>query len=107
MFLVGNVTGKDVVIIDDMADTCGTVLEAVSILKEHKVRKVIIAIVHPVFSIGAIDKLIESHADVVIFANTIPIKVQETYPRSDGNCIKFIQISITSLLCAAIGGGDY
>jgi ribose-phosphate pyrophosphokinase len=72
MELVGNVEGKDVVIIDDMIDTAGTLCKAVSYLKEEGAKSVRAIITHPVLSGNAFNNLNESELDELIVSNTIP-----------------------------------
>lgn len=50
--IIGNVSGKDVVIIDDIIDTGGTILKAAESLKKHGAQKIIIAATHGIFSRG-------------------------------------------------------
>lgn len=72
MELVGDVAGKDVVIIDDMIDTAGTLCKAVSYLKEEGAKSVRAIITHPVLSGNAFNNLNNSELDELIISNTIP-----------------------------------
>lgn len=72
MELVGSVMGKDVVIIDDMIDTAGTLCKAVSYLKEEGANSVRAIITHPVLSGNAFNNLNKSKLDELIISNTIP-----------------------------------
>ena len=57
MVLVGDVTDKICLLIDDMADTCGTLCKAADVLLESKARKVVCMITHGIFSSNAIERL--------------------------------------------------
>jgi len=72
MELIGDVNGKDVVIIDDMIDTAGTLCKAVSYLKEEGAKSVRAIITHPVLSGNAFSNLNDSDLDELIISDTIP-----------------------------------
>ncbi|MCT4642402.1 MAG: ribose-phosphate pyrophosphokinase [Bacteriovoracaceae bacterium] len=72
--IVGDVTGKDVVIIDDMIDTAGTLVEAVNTLKENGANKIYAMATHGVFSGPAAKRIAEcDNLDSVIVTDTIPL----------------------------------
>ena len=71
--VVGEVEGRTCVVIDDMIDTGGTIVGAVSKLKEAGAGDVIIATTHAVFSDPAAERLANSEADEVIVTDTLPI----------------------------------
>lgn len=71
MNLIGNVENKCVIILDDIADTCTTIVEASHVLKKKGARKIIVAAIHAIFSDDAIDKLKESEITHFIFTSTI------------------------------------
>jgi ribose-phosphate pyrophosphokinase len=71
--LIGSVSGKDVIIVDDEVDTAGSMCEAVQLVKEHGAEDVYIVFVHPVFSDPAVERLEASHARRIITTDTIPI----------------------------------
>lgn len=71
--VIGNVRDRDVIILDDMIDTAGTICESVSLLKEHGARDVYVAATHPVFSSPALERLCEVPAREIIVTNTIPV----------------------------------
>lgn len=73
--VVGDVEGKDCVLIDDMIDTGGTIAAACEILKEAGARSVLIACTHGVFSGPARERLMACGAEEVITTDTLP---QET-----------------------------
>lgn len=71
MELNGNVEGKEVIIIDDIVDTCGTLKKAVTYLKESGALKVHYIATHPVLSGKAITNLQESNLDSLVISDTI------------------------------------
>ncbi|MBC3186792.1 ribose-phosphate diphosphokinase [Corynebacterium sp. zg-331] len=70
--VVGEVEGKDCILIDDMIDTGGTIAGAVGILKEAGARSVVIACTHGVFSDPARERLSQCGAEEVITTDTLP-----------------------------------
>lgn len=70
--VVGDVSGKDCVILDDMIDTGGTIAGAAGILKEAGARSVVIACTHGVFSDPARERLSSCGAEEVITTDTLP-----------------------------------
>lgn len=70
--VVGEVEGKNCVLLDDMIDTGGTIAGAVGILKEAGAKSVIIACTHGVFSSPARERLSECGAEEVITTDTLP-----------------------------------
>lgn len=75
--VIGNVEGKNAVIIDDIIDTAGTIVAAANMLKEKGAKSVIAACTHPVFSGPAIERLKNSVIEEVITTNTIPLEGKE------------------------------
>ncbi|MEZ0324135.1 MAG: ribose-phosphate pyrophosphokinase [Hydrogenothermaceae bacterium] len=75
--VIGNVEGKNAVIIDDIIDTAGTIVAAAQMLKEKGAKSVIAACTHPVFSGPAIERLKNSVIEEVIATNTIPLEGKE------------------------------
>ena len=77
MNVVGDVKGKVAVIIDDMIDTAGTLVEATKALKDNGAQRVIACATHPVFSPPAIERIIAcEELDQVIVTDTIPLCAQ-------------------------------
>ena len=70
---IGEVAGKNVVIVDDMIDTAGTLAKAANVLKEMGALSVRACATHPVFSGPAYDRIAESELEEVIVADTIPL----------------------------------
>lgn len=94
MRLVGDVAGCDVLIVDDICDTAGTLVKAAEELKNRGARRVFACITHPLFSGNALDKIANSVIEELVVTDTIPLR--ETLP---GNVT---QVSISPLLAEAI-----
>ena len=73
MNVIGDVENKDCIIVDDIADTAGTLCNAASALKENGATKVYAYIVHPVLSGNAIEKISKSKLDQLVVTDTIPL----------------------------------
>jgi ribose-phosphate pyrophosphokinase len=71
--IIGDVYDRDVVLVDDEIDTGGTVVQAVELLKEHGVRNIYIAFVHPVLSNNAAARLATLPVTEYITTDTIPL----------------------------------
>ena len=74
MSLVGNVEGSDVVIVDDICDTAGTLCKAAKELKEKGAKKVIACITHPVFSSPALERIGASEIDELVVTDTVAFR---------------------------------
>jgi ribose-phosphate pyrophosphokinase len=70
--LIGDVTGKDVLMVDDMVSTGGTVLEAAKVLKDRGAGRITVAATHAVFAGPAIKRLASPEIDRVFVTDTIP-----------------------------------
>ena len=73
MNIIGNVEGKDVILIDDMVDTAGTMVKAAAALKKLGATSVMACCTHPVLSGPAYDRIEEGELDELVVANTIPM----------------------------------
>jgi ribose-phosphate pyrophosphokinase len=74
MNVIGDVSGKDCIIIDDMIDTAGTLVQAAKALRKNGAKKIYAAATHPVFSDPAIQRISEcAELDAVIVTDTIPL----------------------------------
>lgn len=71
--MAGKVTDRHVVIVDDIIDTAGTVVQAAEMVREYGARSVRIAATHAVFSDPAIDRIKNASVDEVIVTNTLPV----------------------------------
>jgi ribose-phosphate pyrophosphokinase len=75
--VIGDVSGKNAVIIDDIIDTAGTIVAAADMLISKGAKSVIAACTHPVFSGPAVERLKNSSIQEVIVTNTIPVDGKE------------------------------
>lgn len=73
MNVIGDVAGKTAVLVDDMIDTAGTILEGARLLKKEGARQVYACATHAVFSPPAIERLSSGVFEEVIVTNTIPV----------------------------------
>lgn len=94
MHIVGDVKEKNVIIIDDLIDTAGTITQAVNALMENGARKVYASCTHPVLSGPAMERIEGSRLEGVVVTNTIALGEK----RSD----KLIVLSVAPLLGEAI-----
>ncbi|HNT39630.1 MAG TPA: ribose-phosphate pyrophosphokinase [Rubrivivax sp.] len=73
LHVIGEIEGRNCVIMDDMIDTAGTLVKAAEVLKERGAQKVYAYCTHPVFSGPALERLAGSRIDEVVITNTIPL----------------------------------
>ncbi len=74
MNVIGDVNGKDCIIIDDMIDTAGTLVQAAKALRKNGAKKIYAAATHPVFSPPAIERISAcEELEAVIVTDTIPL----------------------------------
>ncbi|NQU73446.1 MAG: ribose-phosphate pyrophosphokinase [Candidatus Omnitrophica bacterium] len=95
MNILGEVEGKNVVLVDDMVATAGSLVEAVAALKKAGAQDIYAAITHAVLSGPAIDRIKKSDLKELIVANTIPIPKEKEIK-------KLMVLSIGPLLAEAI-----
>jgi ribose-phosphate pyrophosphokinase len=95
MNIVGEVRGRDVVIVDDLIDTGGTIVNATNEMRRQGARRLFAAATHAVLSGPAIDRLEESEFEQVIVTNTIPVPEEKKIP-------KIKVLSVAKLLGEAI-----
>ena len=74
MVVIGDVTGRDIIIIDDICDTAGTLAKAASLLKEKGARSVRALVTHPVLSGNAYENIENSVLEELVVCDTIPLK---------------------------------
>lgn len=72
MTLVGDVQNRVAILIDDMADTCGTMVLAAEKLKEAGAKQVYAILTHGIFSGPAISRINEGQFELIVVTNTIP-----------------------------------
>jgi ribose-phosphate pyrophosphokinase len=92
MNIIGEVSGKHCVMIDDMVDTAGTLCQAAQVLKEQGATRVVAYITHPVLSGAAVERISESALDEVVVTDTIPLSEEA------GNCTRIRQLGVAELL---------
>ncbi len=95
MRLIGEVEGRDAVVIDDMIDTAGTLVQAVGALAREGARRILACGVHPVLSGPAIDRIKASVLEEVVVTNSIPLPPDKRLPR-------FTVLTVAPLLGEAI-----
>jgi ribose-phosphate pyrophosphokinase len=78
--LIGNVDGRDVIIVDDLVDTGGSIMQAVQTVKRNGARDVYLSFVHPVLSDPAIERLKELPIKEIVCTDTIPIPPEKMLP---------------------------
>jgi ribose-phosphate pyrophosphokinase len=96
MHVIGEIEGRNCVIMDDMIDTAGTLVKAAEVLKERGAKRVYAYCTHAVFSGPAIERILKSELDEVVITNTIPL--------NDGGkaCAKIRQLSVAFLFAETI-----
>ncbi|PON18806.1 phosphoribosylpyrophosphate synthetase [Candidatus Entotheonella serta] len=77
MYIIGDVVGRDVLIVDDMVDTAGTLIEATHALLETGARRVFAGATHAVLSGPAMQRLADSKLEELVVTNTIPLRGKE------------------------------
>ncbi len=79
MNVIGDVKGKTAVLVDDMIDTAGTLLEGGKLLQKEGARKIYACATHPVFSGPAASRLSSGVFEEVIVTNTIPVPEEKQF----------------------------
>ncbi len=93
MRLIGEVEGKDVVLVDDLVDTAGTICKAAALLKENGAKSVRAVCTHAVLSGKAYENIENSNLEEIVVTDTIPMK---------GHSSKIKMISVSTLFAKAI-----
>jgi ribose-phosphate pyrophosphokinase len=92
MNIIGEVEGKNCVMIDDMVDTAGTLCHAAGALKNEGAVSVAAYITHPVLSGPAVSRITDSHLDEMVVTDTIPLNEEARA------CVKIRQLSVAEML---------
>ncbi|MGQ0666145.1 MAG: ribose-phosphate diphosphokinase [Nitrospiraceae bacterium] len=96
MNIIGDVHGKSVLLLDDMVDTAGTIVQGAQACADQGAREVWTACTHAVLSGPALDRLQKSCISQMVVTNTIPLRGKEQV------CPKLHQLSVAPLLGEAI-----
>ncbi|MEX2379549.1 MAG: ribose-phosphate pyrophosphokinase [Vicingaceae bacterium] len=86
MFVIGDVEGKDVVLVDDMIDTAGTLTKAADLMKEKGATSVRAICTHPILSGNAYERIENSALTELLVTDTIPLK-------QEGSKIRMISVA--------------
>jgi len=98
MNLIGDVMGKEVVILDDIIDTAGTLSEAAKVIIANGAKNISACCTHAVLSGPAVDRIRNSEMNRLVVTDTIPLS------EAAQNCPKIVQLSVSHLLARAILG---
>jgi ribose-phosphate pyrophosphokinase len=96
MNIIGDVQGRQCVLVDDLVDTAGTLCQAAKALKEHGADKVVAYCTHPVLSGKAVDNISASVLDELVVTDTIPLSP------AAAACDRIRQLSIAELLAETV-----
>jgi ribose-phosphate pyrophosphokinase len=96
MAVIGDVTDKVAVILDDMVDTAGTLTEAADALKYAGAREIHACCVHPVLSGPALERITDSYLKSMVVTDTIPLSERAAA------CDKIKVLTISQLVGEAI-----
>lgn len=101
MVLVGNVEGKTAILIDDMADTCGTLALAAKHLLAGGAKSVLALVTHGILSGPALKVLGESKIEKLIVTNSIPQRAHKE------GCERLREIDVSHVLAEAVRRSHY
>jgi ribose-phosphate pyrophosphokinase len=93
--VIGEVEGKDVIIVDDEVDTGGTICDAIKVLKENNAEDVYVCFIHPVLSADATDRLRAQPIRKIVTTNSVPLPAEKRLPN-------MVVISVSPLLAGVI-----
>jgi len=96
MHIIGEVSGRCCILMDDMVDTANTLCEAAAALKESGAVRVLAYCTHPVLSGGAEQRIADSAIDEIVVSDSIPLS------EAASNCHKIRQVSVAELLAESI-----
>src|SRR3979411_1790261 len=96
MNVIGDVKGRNCVIMDDMVDTANTLVKAAQALKQEGAIRVVAYCTHPVLSGGAVERIAESQLDELVVTDSIPLS------RAAQACKKIRVLSVAGLLAETI-----
>lgn len=93
--VIGDVSGKRCIIVDDMIDTAGTIVNAAEALYEHGASDVVVATTHPILSDPAVERLRSSRISEVIVTDSVPVPPEKKFEN-------LTELSIAPLIAQAI-----
>ena len=96
MNIIGEVSGRTCVLIDDMVDTAGTLCLAAQALKDEGALKVVAYATHAILSGGAVEKISKSALDEIVVTDTVKLS------QAARDCGRIRQLSVASLLAETI-----
>jgi ribose-phosphate pyrophosphokinase len=96
MNIIGDVSGKVAIMVDDMVDTAGTLTQGAKAVKDNGAKKIYAISTHPVLSGPAISRIEQSVMEELVVTNTIPLT------KEGAACKKIKVLSVASLLAEAI-----
>jgi ribose-phosphate pyrophosphokinase len=96
MNIIGEVAGRNVLLLDDMIDTAGTITQGAQALRDKGARTILSGCTHPVLSGPALDRINASPIDTLVVTNTLPLNGKEE------ECRKLVSLTVAPLLGEAI-----
>ncbi len=96
MHLIGDVTGRTCILVDDMCDTAGTLCQAAHALKEKGAERVVAYAIHPVLSGPSIKRIEQSSLDELVVADTIPLTPEAIH------CKRIRQLTLSNILAESV-----
>lgn len=96
MNIIGDVSGRTCLLVDDMVDTAGTLCNAAKALKEHGAKRVVAYATHPVLSGKAVENLNNSVLDELVVTDSIPLRDEVKA------CAKVRQLTLSRMLAEAM-----
>ena len=95
MNVIGDIEGKDVIIIDDIIDTAGTISKAAKVLKNFGALKIYACGTHPILSGPAVERIAESEIEKFVITDTVPLTPEKKIDKIE-------VVSVASLFAKAI-----
>jgi ribose-phosphate pyrophosphokinase len=96
---VGDVAGKNILLVDDLTLTAGTLINAANLLKEHGAKKTSAYVTHCMLTAAGLDKLQTSPIDLFLCTDSVPLALKDHPFVLSG---RFVQLSCAPLLGEAI-----
>jgi ribose-phosphate pyrophosphokinase len=92
--LIGDVNGRDVIVVDDEVDTAGSISQAVQLVKAEGARDVYTVFVHPIFSDPAVERLAGLPVEAIVTTDTVPIPAEKAAMLKD----RLVILSVAPLI---------